>query len=207
MNRRSAEESRKKIISAALKVFSEYGYRGACMRLIARQAGISVGGVYLYFRNKEELCLTLMKERMDELSRELEQTIDTGRPCDAMISYITVNLEYAKRHKELILTHMRDQGFSFGVDLKRKFAKEQRRLIQTIISNGIKSGDFSPCNVNETTKIIIGIIRGYVLSIIVDPENLFSVEECNKFVIAGLQKNGHLASTGSQGQMFWKETP
>jgi AcrR family transcriptional regulator len=192
MNRRSAEESRKKIMSAALKVFAEYGYRGACMRLIARQAGISVGGVYLYFRNKEELCLTMMKERMDELSGELKRTIDVGRPHDAITSYIKVNLEYAKRHKELILTHVKDQGLSFGVDLKRKFAKEQRDLIQMIVRNGIKSGDFSPCNGEETAKIIIGIIRGYVLSIIVDPENLFSVEECNRFVMAGLQnKENH----------------
>jgi AcrR family transcriptional regulator len=198
MNKRSAEESRKKIIGAALKVFSEFGYRGACMRLIARQAGISVGGLYLYFKNKEELCLTLMKERMDELSQELEQTIDTSRPYDAIISYITVNLEYAQRHKELILTHMKDQGFSFGVELKRKFAKEQRCLIQEIVSNGIKSGVFSPCNVEETAKIIIGIIRGYVLSIIVDPENLFSVDECNGFVLAGLTKNEHRGQASTQ---------
>jgi len=189
MNRRSAEESRKKIISAALKVFSEYGYRGACMRLIARQAGISVGGVYLYFRNKEELFLTMMKEKMDELSEELERDIDIDKPHDAIISYIKIHLEYTKRYKELILTHIKDQGFSFGVDLKRKFAKEQRNLVQAIVSNGITSGDFSPCNVEEIAKIIIGIIRGYVLSIIVDPENLFSVEECNKFVMAGLKRN------------------
>lgn len=191
MNKRSAEESKKKILSAALKVFSEYGYRGACMRLIARQAGISVGGVYLYFKNKEDLCLTMMKERMDDLSGELERTIDLNRPHYAISSYIRVQLDYAKRHKELILTYSKDQGFSFGVDLKRKFAKKQRRLIQKIINKGIESGDFARCNVREVARIIIGIIRGYVLSIVVDPENLFSVDECNKFVVAGLKKNGN----------------
>ena len=72
------------LLSAALKVFSDLGYRGACMRLIAQQAGISVGGVYLYFKNKEDLCLTMMKERMDDLSGELERVIDLDRPQDAM---------------------------------------------------------------------------------------------------------------------------
>jgi AcrR family transcriptional regulator len=190
MNRRSAEESKKRITSAALKVFSEYGYRGACMRLIAEQAGISVGGVYLYFKNKEDLCLTMMKERMSDLSAELERVIETDKPLDAIASYIKVQLEYAKRHRELILTYSKDQGFGFGADLKRKFAKKQRKLIQTIISKGIRSGVFAQCNVKETARIIIGIIRGYVLSIVVDPENLFSVEECSKFVMAGLQNNG-----------------
>jgi AcrR family transcriptional regulator len=191
MNRRSAEESKKRILTAALKVFSDHGYRGACMRLIAEQAGISVGGVYLYFKNKEELCLTMMKERMDDLSGELERAIDIGKPQDAIVSYIKIQLEYAKRHRELILTYSKDQGFSFGVDLKRKFATKQRRLIQSIINNGIKSGDFAQCNEEEIARIIIGIIRGYVLSIVIDPENLFSVEECNNFVMAGLKNNGN----------------
>lgn len=191
MNKRSAEESKKNILSAALKVFSELGYRGACMRLIARQAGISVGGVYLYFKNKEDLCLTMMKERMDDLSGELERAIDMGKPEDAIASYIRVQLNYAKRHKELILTYSKDQGFGFGVDLKRKFAKKQRKLIQKIINQGIETGVFAKCNVVEAARIIIGIIRGYVLSIVIDPENLFTVEECNKFVVAGLKNNGN----------------
>lgn len=191
MNRRSAEESKKKILSAALRVFSDHGYRGACMRLIAQRAGISVGGVYLYFKNKEDLCLTMMKERMDDLSGELDKAIDVNKPEEAIASYIKVHLEYAKRHKELILTYSKDQGFSFGIDLKRKFAKKQRRLIQSIIKNGIKSGDFARCNVEEISRIIIGIVRGYILSIVVDPENLFSVDECNKFVVAGLKNDGN----------------
>lgn len=191
MNKRSAEESKKKILTAALKVFSEYGYRGSCMRLIARQAGISVGGVYLYFKNKEDLCLTMMKERIDELSDELERAINMKKPKDALASYIKVHLEYAKRHRELILTYGKDQGFGFGVELKKEFAIKQRKLVQTIIRNGINSGDFARCNVEEAARIIVGIVRGYVLSIVVDPENLFSIGECSKFVIAGLKNNGN----------------
>lgn len=189
MNRRSAEESKKKILTAALKVFSEYGYRGSCMRLIARQAGISVGGVYLYFKNKDDLCLTMMKERIDDLSGELERAINMSNPRDALASYIKVHLEYAKRHRELILAYSKDLGFGFGLELKRKFSIKQRKLVQAIIDSGIKSGDFARCNVEEAARIIIGIVRGYVLSIVIDPQNLFSIDECSKFVIAGLKNN------------------
>lgn len=66
ISRRSGYESKKRIIDAAIKVFSQYGYNGATMRMIAKEAGISVGGVYLYFRNKEELSLFLIKEKMRE---------------------------------------------------------------------------------------------------------------------------------------------
>src|SRR3989338_6150138 len=53
MNRRTAEESKESIIEAAVKVFSEKGYSQTTIREVAREAGISVGGVYIYFKNKE----------------------------------------------------------------------------------------------------------------------------------------------------------
>ncbi|GAB5045992.1 TetR/AcrR family transcriptional regulator [Thermodesulfovibrio sp. TK110] len=57
MNRRSGYESRKRIVDAAVKLFSQSGFSGTTMRMIAKEAGISVGGLYLYFKNKEELSL------------------------------------------------------------------------------------------------------------------------------------------------------
>ena len=68
MNKRSAEESKIKILGAARSIFAEHGYAEASMRAIARQAGISVGGLYLYFRNKEELYLTFMQDWMKKLN-------------------------------------------------------------------------------------------------------------------------------------------
>ena len=54
MNRRSAEETRKIITDAALKMFSMSGYEGTNMRMIANEAGISVGALYLYHKSKED---------------------------------------------------------------------------------------------------------------------------------------------------------
>jgi AcrR family transcriptional regulator len=188
MNRRSAEESKKNILAAALTVFSEHGYRDACMRMIAQRAGMSVGGLYLHFKSKEDLCLTMMRERMEELAGELESTINKDRPDEAIVSYIRINLDYAKRHRELILTHSRDQGFTFGASLKREYSKKQRGLIEEILITGIGLGRFVECDVTETSKIIMGILRGYVFSMLVDPENLFSTDECTKFVMAALSR-------------------
>ena len=69
MNKRSGKESKKKIIRAAMDVFSVKGYAKASIREIAGVAGISVGGVYLYFRNKEELYRSLINEKMQEAGR------------------------------------------------------------------------------------------------------------------------------------------
>jgi AcrR family transcriptional regulator len=191
MNRRSGKDSKEKILDAALKVFSEYGYKGASVRMIANTAQISIGGLYLYFRNKEDLYMTLMKKRFKDLLDITREAIqDINDPVEAIITFIKVHLEYVKSHKELIITHGREHGFTFGIEMKRKFFEEQRSILEHIILKGIDSGSFDQCNAQETTKIIIGTLRGFFLSIVVDPDNLFSPEECSKFILSGLLRRG-----------------
>ena len=189
MNKRSGINSKKRILTAAIKVFSEYGYKGASMRMIASTARISIGGVYLYFTNKEELYLTLIKERFDDFSAQVKTSIsEIEGPVKAISSFIRMYLEYAKTHKELILTQGREHGFAFAIDIKREFFKEQRDIIEGIVARGIQSGVFTECNAKEAAKIIMGTLRGFILSIVVDPDNLFSPEECCRLMLGGLLK-------------------
>ena len=70
------EEMREKICQAALKKFAEHGFASATMAGVAREAGISVGNIYRYYMNKEDLfyalitpafvkkCKSLLSEKM-----------------------------------------------------------------------------------------------------------------------------------------------
>jgi AcrR family transcriptional regulator len=187
MNRRSSHESKDRILGAALKLFSEHGYQRTGMRTIAQSAGISVGGLYLYFRNKEDLCLTMIKDRLDDLSKELTDGIGSERdPVRALQAYIRIHLDYARRHRELILAQSREFGFEFGLETKQAFFTKQRKTITHLIRTGVRQGVFGHCDVKEATKIITGILRGFILSIVVDPDNLFSTDECSRLIMRGL---------------------
>ncbi|MCX5717256.1 MAG: TetR/AcrR family transcriptional regulator [Nitrospirae bacterium] len=189
MNKRSGIGSKKRIVDAALKLFSEYGYSKASMRMIANASGISIGGLYLYFKNKDELYLTLIKSRLDELADVTRQSLKgISDPADALIKFISLQLAYAKRHRELILVQGREYGFVFGMSAKKKFFKVQRGFIEGVIRKGIRSGVFKKCNVKETAKIIICTLRGFILSLIVETDALFSPHECSKLLLNGLLK-------------------
>lgn len=56
---REKERRRQQIIVAAKRVFSENGFNKATMEDIAREAELSPGTLYLYFKNKEELYASL----------------------------------------------------------------------------------------------------------------------------------------------------
>lgn len=192
MNKRSGIESRKKIFNSATKVFSEYGYAKASMRMIAKEAGISIGGLYLYFKNKDELYFTLIKSRFEEITRLTTEALrGINDPSEALKEFISIRLSYAKKNKELIMVQGREHGFTFGIQMKKKFFRNQRTMIEEIIKRGIKTGVFHRCNVTEAAKIIHSAIRGFVLSMVVESYALFSSEECSRLVLNGLLRRDH----------------
>lgn len=52
---RKSEETRARILEAALALFLERGYQETTMRAIADRAGVAVGNAYYYFASKEHL--------------------------------------------------------------------------------------------------------------------------------------------------------
>ncbi len=187
MNKRSAEETKQQILIAARKTFTEQGYSQANMRSIAREAGISVGGVYLHFKNKEELYQTLQKEWMDQLNRNTINALRTSQePAEAIASFITTSIEFVRCNREMINLTGRELRFSYDSELKRGFFRERRRLIAELIDQGIAAGTFRPCDSAEAAKVIFNILRGFVLSMVIDDEALFSPEGCVDLVLNGL---------------------
>jgi AcrR family transcriptional regulator len=189
MNRRSGQDSKKIILKAALKTFSEYGYEDASMRMIAEKAHMSVGGLYLHFKNKDELCLVMMKGHFEEYLFNVKTAIDSAKdPIDAINIYIKTSIEHTSRHRELFLAKSKKQGFTFGIEMKKAFFAKQRNYLEDIVREGIKSGYFNQCNIKETAKIIMSVLRGFLFSMIVDPDNLFSHKECTELLMKGLLK-------------------
>lgn len=72
---RISEEKRNKIIETAINEFAEHGYESANINDIASKAEVSVGAMYKYFKNKEDLYLTTIHFGVENLKRILEETI------------------------------------------------------------------------------------------------------------------------------------
>ena len=187
MNKRSAKESKRTILAAARTVFAEQGYTHANMRDIARVAGISVGGLYLYFKNKEDLYQTFMLDWMNNLDdRTHEALAKFDDPVEAITAFISISIDFARTHKEMIILQGRERGFSFGIDLKRDFFRERRKRIADIVRKGVETGVFSACDVDTTARVIFNILRGFIVSMVIDEDALFSAEDCVNLVLHGL---------------------
>ena len=187
MNKRSAEITKNNILEAAQSIFTEHGYSQASMRIIARTAGTSVGGIYLYFRNKEELYLTLMRDRMNKLNDLTSEALfNVGDPTDAIRVFISISIDFARKNKEMIILQGRELGFSFGIDIKREFLRERRKLLVEIIGKGMATGVFRECDADGMAWIIFNMLRGFVVSMVIDEEAFCAPETYVDLVLNGL---------------------
>ncbi|MFZ3008643.1 MAG: helix-turn-helix domain-containing protein [Phenylobacterium sp.] len=103
-NRRllSKQQTRKKVLSAARRLFSECGYEGATIRDIAAEAGMSTGAVFDHFKNKAHLLREIMLADMAELARAMRKAALCGRDVeDALLRAFSVGYAFHKSQLHL----------------------------------------------------------------------------------------------------------
>ena len=83
-----AEQTRLKIIEAALKLFSRNGYSHTTLAMIAREAGFSRGPIYWHFSNKDELYEAVLAYSQDPLQALVRQTLEADSPVDAITGFV-----------------------------------------------------------------------------------------------------------------------
>jgi len=189
VNKRSGLKTKEKVFNAAMKVFSAHGYQGASIRAIAKTAGISVGGVYLYFRNKEELYLNLIKDRVEEQVLLTRETVASAVSSeDGLRAFISRHLEYGISNKELILINIREHRFAFGREIRRKFLRSQLELLMKILNKGIAERAFRECDTEEAARIIMATLRGVVLSMVLEGERAITEKGLADLIIQGLSR-------------------
>ena len=78
-------DKRVKILDAATCVFAERGFFGAQVADIAKRAGIAAGTVYLYFRSKDDVLLSVFDRTMQDAIREGRTALEgIDHPADRL---------------------------------------------------------------------------------------------------------------------------
>lgn len=75
------------ILTVALDVFFKYGYKRVSMNELAEAAGISRAGLYLYFKNKEEVFNATILHYGDLLIEEIEEGLSSKKTPEDKILY------------------------------------------------------------------------------------------------------------------------
>jgi TetR/AcrR family fatty acid metabolism transcriptional regulator len=163
---------RERILRAAIKIFSQKGYFNSKISEIARLAGVADGTIYLYFKNKDDLLISLFEEKMGEVVEDIRARVAAG---NGALSRLRI---FIRNHMDLLI---REAGLIevIQVELRQsnKFMKEYvpvkfleyLDVISAILEQGKREGIFRPeLNVTLARRAIFGaldeISLAYVLS-------------------------------------------
>jgi AcrR family transcriptional regulator len=80
-----AEETRNRILDAALQLFRDRSFADTTMRDVAAEAGVATGAAYYYYRSKEELVLAFYVRSEQEARETFEQAIASSKRLDKRI--------------------------------------------------------------------------------------------------------------------------
>src|SRR4051795_13428182 len=153
-------EKREAILRAAIDVFAERGFFNAQVADVARAAGVAAGTVYLYFRGKDDLLVSIFE-------RTMREAIADGRACVAPLRDPVAQLrEIARVHLER-MGRDRSLAIVFQVELRQstKFMerfsstllREYLGIIRNIVAAGQASGVFrKELNPTLAAKLFFG---------------------------------------------------
>jgi len=148
------------IIDAAVRVFARTGYYNSRVSDIAREAGIASGTIYLYFKTKEEILVTLFREKMAEwvtlVRREVARETDPVAKIRRIIALHFTMIERNPDLAEVVQVELR-QGQKFFRGASAHEVSAYFGVIADVLEEGIAAGRIrEDLPVKIATKMLFG---------------------------------------------------
>lgn len=148
------------IVEAAVRVFARQGYFNSRVSDIAREAGIAAGTIYLYFDTKEEILITLFRDKMAGFVETVRRAIAEEREAVAKLRRL-VRLHFQILEENPQLAEVVQIELRQGQKLFRGPATQEIAayfaLIGSVIEEGVAAGRFShDLPVKVATKMLFG---------------------------------------------------
>lgn len=143
--RMSREDKRRRIIDAAVEVFAEKGFFGARVSEIADAAGVADGTIYLYFKSKDDILISLFEEKMAEiLARFVAILQELEDPEAKLRRYVIEHLKLVAEQPKLmqVLTVELRQSARFMKEYSPQAFAKYLALVGGILEEGQKKGVF-----------------------------------------------------------------
>ena len=167
----AAPGKRERILDAAMKVFAAEGFYNARISQIADAAGVADGTIYLYFKSKDELLISLFEDRMDRVLATLRQALEAGGTAvERLRRVIELHLELIEANPEMgeVITVELRQSSKFVREYENVKFAEFLRLIAGAIADGQKAGELrADLDPQLTSRVLFGALDEVALSWIV----------------------------------------
>lgn len=182
------------IMEAAIKVIAENGFHGAQVSKVAKEAGVAEGTIYLYFKNKEDILISIFTEKMGQYVQEvIKETSKKQNAKEKLYTLIEMHFkQFMNNHHLAVVTQLelRQSNYDLRLKINKNILKPHVDVIDKIIVEGIEEGVFkSNINIRLMRQMIFGTLDDIVTNWVMNNlkyDLLEQVEEVYELLTNGL---------------------
>jgi TetR/AcrR family transcriptional regulator, fatty acid metabolism regulator protein len=160
--RSDKSDKRDAILRAAIETFAARGFFNAQVADVARGAGVAAGTVYLYFRGKDDLLISIFERTMKEaIAAGRESLAARTSPLERLREIARLHLERLGRDRDLAVVFQFElrQSTKFMERFSATFLREYLGIIRDVIAQGQAKGEFRrQINPTLAAKMLFGAL-------------------------------------------------
>lgn len=195
-------DKRDALLRAAIDTFAARGYFNSQVADVARAAGLAAGTVYLYFRSKDDLLISIFERTMTDAIAEGRRGIESRSDAAARLRGIArLHLDRLGRDRALAIVFQIElrQSTKFMERFSATQLREYLGIIRDVVAEGQAAGTFRK-DVNPTfaAKLFFGMLDEMATNWILSKRKYSLVSEADP--IAGLFIRGLSAAPALRGR-------
>lgn len=192
---KKSTDKRERILEGALKAFAKKGFYNTRVSEIASEAGVADGTIYLYFKNKDDLLISLFEDRMEFLIARMNTELEgIKEPTARLERVIALHCHLAVEEPDLaeFITVELRQSSKFVKEYENPKFHDYLNILEGILEEGRTSGVFrSEARTGLIARSIFGALDEVLLLLTlghVDEKGADAiVEQITTFIVRGVQ--------------------
>ena len=157
------QEQKTRIISAATSLFARFGLEKTTMEDIAKAAKKGKSSLYYYFDSKEQVFTDVIRHEIAGLKAAIIEAIEKqGNSSNKLRQFANTRLNYLNEKADQYIA-IKDEylkNYYFIEDLIIEYSNWEISIIESILSQGQKKGNFEVTNLRADAKAIFFALKG-----------------------------------------------
>src|SRR5688572_27447159 len=161
-------DKRERILSAAERIFARHGFFAAKVSDVAKEAGVADGTIYLYFKSKDDLLISLFERRMQQVNTTLRTAVESvASPRAQLSAFIKAYLQLVHDEPAAaeVLTIELRQSSKFMKEYENPEFADFLRMLGGIIAAAQDKGELdSAIPAHVAARMIFGVLDELALA-------------------------------------------
>jgi AcrR family transcriptional regulator len=161
---------RRQILDAARRCFARNGFHATSMQHVLREADLSAGAVYRYFKSKDEIVAAIASEILAELKQAVDDVVDTEVPpsLDEALGSLAAALERLGEEQDTLRVVVQVWGEAVrSPALAERFVETYRGIrssLARLVELYQQRGEIDPdVEAEDVAAVLAGLLQGFAV--------------------------------------------